>query len=237
MKLKIGSLKKTVIFIVVFALMSTCVQTEVFTVQGAETVEQTAEKALKAYKKFLKKNVSSFSPVENDFKTENTESYKTASSFLITDMDKDGIPELVTNHDIAYKMARLYVYTFKNGKVKQLKLDPEKGEGAYLDVSCNADGRYEIYKDKKGYLHTNWSSSGGQKCMHSTYTVKDGSIWCYLYEEKNEEASPVQHTYRINGKSVTAKKYLKKYNKLKKATPGELLENTSKNRKENGYVL
>ena len=210
-----------------------------FIISGVKTEEciakknenQTAEKALKAYKKFLKKNVSSFTPVEFDFTNENPESYKKSSSFLVTDMDQDGVPELVTYHDIAYKMASLYVYTYKDGKIKQLKLESEYGEQDYISVSCNADGWYEVYKDKKGYLHTDWSHSGDQRCINSTYTIKDGSIWCYLNEEKDEGVSLDRHFYRINGKKTTAKKYMEKYKKLKKASDCWLLENNSKNRK------
>ena len=231
MKLKISSSKKFIILFMVFTLIGTSVPSTVCMAKETETADQTATAALKAYKKFLKKNVSSFKPVESDFTTENTESYKTASYFLITDMDQDGIPELVTNHDIAYKMARLYVYTFKNGKMKRLKLKTADGKLNYIDVSSNADGSYEIYKDKKGCLHTDWSGSVASRCQNSTYTIKNGCVWCYLSEEKDESVSPVQHVYRINGKSTTAKKYLKKYKKLKKASVCWMLKNTSKNRK------
>ena len=230
MRLKMRSLNKIVLLFLLAAFIGLSVRTEVCMVQGTETVNQTAEKALRAYKKFLKKNVSTFTPVEFDFTTENTESNKTASYFLITDMDQDGIPELVTKHDIAYKMAYLHIYTFKNGKVKQLKLKSDDGKSDYIDVSCNADGEYEIYKDKKGYLHTDWSGSR-DRSIHSTYTIKNGRIWCYLYEEKDESASPAVHLYRINGKSAAAKEYLKKYKKLKKTSSCWLLENNSKNRK------
>ena len=149
---------------------------------------------------------------------------------MITDMDQDGIPELVTNHDIAYKMAHLSVYTFQDGKVKRLKLKTDDGKLNYIDVSSNADGRYEIYKDKKGYLHTDWSGSGNERLHYSTYTIKNGSIWCYLSEEKDEWASPVKHICRINGKTSAAKKYLKKYKKLKKASDCWMVENNSENR-------
>ena len=231
MNSKIKYLNRLIVMLLLVSCIASGTQTDVCMAQGTETETQTAESALKAYKRFLKKNVSSFTPVEYDFTTENTESYKTASYFLITDMDQDGIPELVANHDIAYKMARLYVYTFKNGKMKRLKLKTDDGKQEFIDVSSNADGLYEIYKDKKGYLHTDWSGSGDQRCLNSTYTIKNGSIWCYLCEEKDESVSPVQHSYRINGKSTTAKKYLKKYKKLKKTSDCWMLKNTSKNRK------
>ena len=58
MNLKISSLKRLIILIMVLILTGTSTQMEVCMAGGTENVNQTAEAARKAYKRFLKKNVS-----------------------------------------------------------------------------------------------------------------------------------------------------------------------------------
>ena len=79
------------------------------------------KKACKAYNTWLSKNNSKFTAKEFDFSTKNTENYKKADRFMIVDLDKNGVPELVVTHPVAYKSDNIYVYTYKSGKVAQAK--------------------------------------------------------------------------------------------------------------------
>lgn len=217
--------KNALCLTLVTVLVSTC-HTDICDAKKQTSTNQ--QETLHAYKKFLKKNVSSFQP--EDFEKENTENYKKCSQFMITDMNQDGTPELITWHDIAYKQANLYVYTYENGKMKLLRQKTEEGMLDHINVSYNAAGSYEVYKDEKGYLHTDWNYGADEAYHNSTYTIKNGNLWCYLEEEKDSLVSPAKHIYKMNGKETTEKKYREKYEKLTKASDGEMVQNNSKNR-------
>ena len=77
MKRNMSSFRMIITVFLILAFVVVSVQTGICIAQGTEA----AEDAQEAYKKFLKKNVSSFTPAENDFTTENTENEKTASYF------------------------------------------------------------------------------------------------------------------------------------------------------------
>lgn len=190
-------------------------------------------KACKAYSTWLKKNCSKFKAEWGDFYTENPESYKKADSFLIVDLNKDGVPELVTKHPYAYKMDSLYAYTYKGGKVKQVKGLYGIGEYASISIDCNAAGWYSVYKCKKGHLHTIWKSydamTNKDNVEHSIYTVKSGRI--KLYAKGTEISSPVNdYSYTINGKKVGSKKFHSLIKKCGKLNSG-MHSNTAANRK------
>lgn len=89
-------------------------------VSAASKVETTKKSALKAYQKFLKKYESHFVPEEFAWDKKNTENEKYCSSFAILDMNKDNIPELVTVHWNGYKNSEDHIFTYVNGKIKEV---------------------------------------------------------------------------------------------------------------------
>lgn len=117
-------------------------------------------RALKAYRAYLAKNESHFNAKEYDFTTQNKEPVKKADSFLVTDMNHDGIPELLTWHGISFKSDLINIYTFRNGKVTALRNSP-------VDINSQAQGYYDVFVCKKHHLHAKWN--GGM--MGKTMTV------------------------------------------------------------------
>jgi hypothetical protein len=102
-----------------------------------------SKKALKSYKHFLSQNVSNFDVVEGDFYTTNKENYKKCSDFMVLDLDKNGISELVTYHPKGYKQGYLCVYTYRNGKIVRLK--NKKNKTVKISEDCNAAGWYDNF--------------------------------------------------------------------------------------------
>lgn len=192
------------------------------------------KKACKAYNTWLRKNCSKFKAAEGDFYTENPEAYKKADSFMIVDLNRDGVPELVTKHPDAYKRDSLYVFTYKGGRVRQVRGLYGVGKNAFISIDCNAAGWYSVYKCKKGHLHTIWKSydamTNKDNVEHSIYTVKNGGI--KLYAKGTEIFSPVNdHSYAINGKKVGSNKYHSLIRKCGKLNSG-LHSNTATNRRK-----
>lgn len=142
---------------------------------------------------------------------------------------EDNVPELVTYHMDGYKQARLFVFCYQDGKVKKVKRKGGADSQGAIDVSANAAGYYNIYKDETGCLHADWDGEG-IGFNHTTYRIKSGKVTSYLCEENAELTKT--HTYSVNGKSVTAKKYRKLYNKLKVGDDSGLIENTAAGRKK-----
>ncbi len=153
------------------------------------------KKAVKAYNTFLAKNQSKFKVREGDFSNKNKESTKKSAYFNIVDLDNNGVPELVTYYNIAYKRANLYVYTYKKSKVSRLK-------SSEINVSYNANGSYDIFICKKKHLHVHYN--GGFISDHRIYTAKSGKL-----VSKSAPSSCKVKAYLVKNTASKRKKYLK----------------------------
>lgn len=179
--------------------------------------------ACKAYRAFLKKNVSHFTVEEGDWNTENKEGRDKCSCFLIADMNGDGVPELITEHDNGYKSGFLNVYTYKNGKVQHIKT--KKNNKVKIDITCTAAGWYTVYACNKGHLHVGWEASEVGK-DYLAYNLKSGKLNRYLHGVW-DELSGENHFYK-NGNHITEKEFNRLYNKCKMSM--KMHANTTKNR-------
>lgn len=192
------------------------------------------KKACKAYNTWLSKNNSKFTAKEFDFSTKNTENYKKADRFMIVDLDKNGVPELVVTHPVAYKSDNIYIYMYKSGKVAQAKdTFGRKGETAAVSINCQASGWYGVYKCRKKHLHVVWNG-GINGTRETVYTLSKGKL--KQYAKANEvDISGGQNSdyfsYMLNGKEVTSKKY-KSFTKKCGNSSGGFVSNTKANRKK-----
>lgn len=178
---------------------------------SAELLEQNGrnEQALAEYKdayyEFLAENESAFTAEMGEFERMNEEGYQTARAFLLVDMDQDGLPELVVMHPDAYKSDRLYVYTYKSGNVVQVKnVDGAEGENAYINISSQAEGYYNVFGCGQNHLHAVWSA-GDFGRGDSIYRVKDGKLELYAESEEVDEFGV--YTHRIEGEEVESMDY------------------------------
>lgn len=202
----------------------------VIVLANAENSQATSSKWNKAcntYKKFLAKNESHFEEVEGDFYSKNKENYKKSSDFLIVDLDKNGVPELVTYHDISYKQGHLYIFTYKSGKIRRVK--NSKGKNSVINVSSNAAGWYSIYKCNKNHLHCDWNG-GWIGYRNSVYVIKKGKF--IMYAQADVDNSKDTQKYVVNGNSANADTYISLTSKCKTKESGYLCANNSKNRKK-----
>lgn len=192
------------------------------------------KKACKAYNTWLSKNNSKFTAKEFDFSTKNTENYKKADRFMIVDLDKNGVPELVVTHPVAYKSDNIYVYMYKSGKVAQAKdTFGRKGETAAVSINCQASGWYGVYKCRKKHLHVVWNG-GINGTRETVYTLSKGKLKQYAKANEVDISggqNPDYFSYMLNGKEVTSKKY-KSFTKKCGNSSGGFVSNTKANRKK-----
>lgn len=168
------------------------------------------KKACKSYDTWLAGNYFGFVAEEFDFKRENKENYKKSDRFMIVDLDKNRIPELVVTHPIAWKNDNIYVYTYKSGKVVQIKnVYGKTGEAAFVSLNCQASGSYSVYKCKKNHLHVIWNG-GIDGTEENIYTVSKGKLKKYASANETDisgKHNAKYYSYMINGRKVTGKKY------------------------------
>ena len=199
-------------------------------VSAASKVETTKKSALKAYQRFLKKYESHFVPEEEVWDKRNTENEKYCSSFAILDMNKDNIPELVTVHWNGYKDSEDHIFTYVNGKIKEVT-----NKGGIKAVST-AGGNIYSYFCKQNHLHLKYFN-GLVGTEDTAYSLsKNGKLSKYLFYSCvwiNEISSDSgQCEYLENGKKISSKRYERLYKKCGNEDYSYWKENTSKERKK-----
>lgn len=196
----------------------------------AEAASAKWKKACKAYNTWLRKNPSKFKD-NGDISKRNRKNYKKTDSFILADLDRDGVPELIASHPMSWKWSEIYVYTYKSGKVVQIKgVDGKKGKAAAISANSQANGFYEVYRCKQKHLHVAYS--GGMESFENTYTISKGKLKLYaksremgLFGENKE--------YMLNGKKSSNKKYqavIKKCSTENYKVRKHLVRNTKTNR-------
>lgn len=165
--------------------------------------------ALKAYQKFLKKYQSAYkySDDENIFIT-NSEDHKYCSGFMIKDMNGDNIPELIIDHFESFKSWSTYVFTFKNGKIKEVTKEA-------IDGSYNAGGYMETYFCKENHLHVHYLY-GLLGEWNTAYSInKKGELYKYLEFERiiknidDWDTEREKQNYKYKGEKIGKSRYQK----------------------------
>lgn len=165
--------------------------------------------ALKAYQKFLKKYQSAYkySDDENIFIT-NSEDHKYCSGFMIKDMNGDNIPELIIDHFEPFKSWSTYVFTFKNGKIKEVTKEA-------IDGSYNAGGYMETYFCKENHLHVHYLY-GLLGEWNTAYSInKKGELYKYLEFERiiknidDWDTEREKQNYKYKGEKIGKSRYQK----------------------------
>jgi hypothetical protein len=127
-------------------------------------------KACKAYKTWLAKNESTFEVT--DFTNKNPESYKKTAYFNIVDLDGNGVPELITYHNICLKNADVYIFTYKGGKVTRVR--DSSGKAFKVNTCYWANGSFGYWICKNSHLHIAYSGSFDR--YEYVYSMKSGKV-------------------------------------------------------------
>ena len=193
------------------ALLLSLVLTLLFAIPTLAASNKT--KALKAYSKFLAKHESSFLikiPSYGDYSQKNKENAQSAAFFLTVDMDKNGVPELVTQHVVGFKHSILYVYRYKNGKVKRVKnraIPRDKTEPYMIPAptytAATTWSGLSVWECKKKHLHIAMMSGAGRD--EYTYYMKGGKLKLFTHAQEHYNTSGYRYSYK--GKKVSAAKY------------------------------
>ena len=136
------------------------------------------------------------------------------------DLDKNGIPELVTIHNEAFKWNKVKVYTYKKGKVVTVRKSK-------IDLNTQAIGNAMVYKCQNGHLHID-ISYGIYGFTDITYKVKNNVLKKYLVKTRSGEEGEV--IYQKSGKRVSENVYYKLNKKCSKNYYS--IKNNAKNRKK-----
>lgn len=170
-------------------------------------------KALKAYSKFLAKHESSFLnkiPSYGYYSQQNKENAQSAAFFLTVDLDKNGVPELVTQHVVGFKHSTLYVYRYKNGKVKRVKnraIPRDRTEPYMIPAptytAATTWSGLNVWECKKKHLHIAMMSGAGRD--EYIYYMKSGKLKLYAHSQEHFYTDGYKYNYK--GKMVSAAKY------------------------------
>ena len=175
----------------------------------------TKTKALKAYKKFLSRNITWDGEMKESVSPESCE-------FALVYIDKDSVPELVVFSDEVAAMAGSgQLYAYKNGKVRRV-------EGLYSNFS---------YYKKAGVFSDVFGRAEFAETTYYTYAKGKSQSRLAKWDETTWASDkPTSHYYKIQkGKDKeinkkTYKKELKKLVKSKKASIPKYYRNTAANR-------
>lgn len=180
------------------------------------------KKACKEYATYLANNESHYI-MSYDVTSYNPEENNTIYSFMLVDLDKNGIPELVGIHYENARYALIYAFTYKNGEVKKIK---------EFSAVSTAQGRYDSYICKQRHFHLNYEG-GFVGYNHCAYKLKSSKF--YLYAQKNYEALPDKSTIIVNGKKISSKAYNSAVKKCARDNKYSYFNNNASNRKK--YLL
>lgn len=191
------------------------------------------QKALKAYQNFLTNNKSYYTVYPGQWSSRNRESWQKCWWFLVTKMNNDSIPELVTFHPTGYKQGEVFILTYKNGRVSRVKLvkndaktvKPYSTYGIFGSTYTSASSWQGLrgYGCKKNHFHLFLMNGAGN--TEQIYSLKNGKARIVA----EHEFAMGKDRYWLNRKRVSASKY-KKYVKNCRETIS-FVDNSAKNRK------
>ena len=190
-------------------------------------------KALKAYRNFLAKNESHYSVQQGNWYGRNTENYKKCWWFLLADMNNDNIPELITFHPYGYKQGGIYIYAYKNGKVKRLPLVKNDAKttipGSKYEIFASTYTSASSWQGLTGYCcnkkHFHLHLMTGAGYIDQTYKVVNGKVRVIA----EYELAMGKDRCWLNRKKVSILKYNSFMKKCKEIAA--FVDNNSNNRK------
>ena len=159
------------------------------------------KKAKRAYSAYLERHLPVNIPDSDFYDAAYINSKKNAvNSFVLYDLDKDKIPELITYTPINFRWYILRVKTYKKGKVVNCKFSD--GSKAVFNNCAVANGAFCNYICKRGHLHNRYV--GYFDTYDEAYSFKKGKL-NYVTKTINPHKEKTSIKPRNNTKSNRAK--------------------------------
>lgn len=111
-------------------------------------------------------------------------------SFMLHDVDRDGVPELIAQSVINFRWAPVSVYTYKNGELSLVK-DPFNSNAQWtFEQNSSANGAYNAYICEYGHIHNVWSGTtpAGNVEENNAYMLEGTELVptkCALVDDEN----------------------------------------------------
>ncbi len=111
--------------------------------------------------------------------------------FAITDINQDGVPELITLSKVNFRWAPISVYTYADGNAVLLKDPQDMGAHGTFEQCSTANGSYVTYICGENHIHSVWSGTNpmNEAVEENSAYVLDGTtltaIDCTGGEDEN----------------------------------------------------
>lgn len=94
--------------------------------------------------------------------------------FMVTDLNGDGIPELIASTVINFRWTPVSVFTYANGEAVLLKAAQEDSANGTFEQRSTADGAYVTFICADNHIHSMWSGMTpvGQIVENNAYVLE-----------------------------------------------------------------
>ena len=76
--------------------------------------------------------------------------------FALSDLNQDGVPELIAQTVVNFRWTPVFVYTYSDGSTILLKTSPEIPGIGTFEQNSSANGAYTLYFCEENHIHSQW---------------------------------------------------------------------------------
>lgn len=134
-------------------------------VSDDETQDESSNEALKAYYEIL----SSMPAIEGEHDEIDNAAFgyeenhamfgDHLDAFLVYDINKDGVPELIASSTVNFRWEPIYVYAYVDGQAVLLKDPVQPDSHGTFEQNASANGGYLTYFCDNNHIHSFWGGN------------------------------------------------------------------------------
>lgn len=146
--------------------------------ESKETSDQATKEALKAYYEIL----SSMPAIEGEHDEIDNAAFgyeenhamfgDHLDAFLVYDINKDGVPELIASSTVNFRWEPIYVYTYADGQAVLLKDPVQPDSHGTFEQNASANGGYLTYFCDNNHIHSFWGGNVMDEQMVEDYAYE-----------------------------------------------------------------
>ena len=143
-----------------------------------ETQDESTNEALKAYYEIL----SSMPAIEGEHDEIDNAAFgyeenramfgDHLDAFLVYDINKDGVPELIASSTVNFRWEPIYVYTYADGQAVLLKDPVQPDSHGTFEQNASANGGYLTYFCDNNHIHSFWGGNVMDEQMVEDYAYE-----------------------------------------------------------------